>query len=149
MQLKTILVPTDFSQCADEAVAYAAEIAKKFEASITLLNIFQTPIYPTPYGGEFALDEEVISKIREGAKEGIDKTKKKLEALGVRDVKGDVVEGNPADAIAEYASTKKLDMIVMGTHGFRGLKHWVLGSVAERVVRTANCPVLTVRNPQS
>ena len=146
IKLKTILVPTDFSECSDAAVKYGSELANAFGATLHLLNVVQDP-YTMPYGadGFVAPAQDLLGEWRAEAK-------RRLEA-GVpvgfesRTVTATRI-GSPCPEIVRYAVGRHIDLIVLGTHGRGAIGHVLLGSVAERVVRTAPCPVLTVRHPQ-
>ena len=139
---KTILVPTDFSECSEVALDYAVALASRLDAKIHLLNVVDIQVTSVEYGGE-AISPSV----------GLDLTtnRKGLERLIVARA-AKVAFGPPlletGDAraqIEQIAAKIGADLIVMGTHGRRGVKRLLLGSVAETVVRTAPCPVLLVR----
>lgn len=142
-----ILVPTDFSDAADAAFEYAAALAEKLGAALDLLHVVEDPYFtsgvfsaerwvPTPP----AMREELLTNAQEQLRARVNR----LEQKGVqRTMK--VYTGPAAKAITEYAAEHAIDLIVMGTHGRGGMANLLLGSVAERVVRTAPCPVLTVR----
>lgn len=144
--LARMLVPTDFSSPSDLALEYAADMASRYGASIHLLHVMEDPAltaaYPDVYFVEFpALRQEMIE----------DAERRLAESLTQRvpaNVKTTthVVTGRPARVIAQEATDRGIDLIVMGTHGRGGLAHLMLGSVAERVLRMAPCPVLTVRD---
>ena len=142
-----ILVPTDFSEPSDAALEYAATLAGRLGASLHLLHVFEDPYLS---GGAFAAEmyapvpEDLREALLTEAKRELEDRLAKLEARHV-EASADVYTGPTARAIADYARTHELDLIVMGTHGRGGMAHLLLGSVAERVVRTAPCPVLTVR----
>jgi nucleotide-binding universal stress UspA family protein len=142
-----ILVPTDFSEPADAALEYATTLAGRLGASLHLLHVFEDP-YLT--GGAFAAEmyAPVPADLREAllteAKDLLADRAKRLDAARFG-VTADVFTGPTARAIADYARDNDIDLIVIGTHGRGGMAHLLLGSVAERVVRTAPCPVLTVR----
>lgn len=142
-----ILLPCDFSQCSEEAMRRALELAERLGGSITMLHIYLEPVYPTMEGSALMLDRETIEQ-------SVRDMTAALEALRDRYQRPDVpidlrvVEGTPAEAICRLAAAESYDLIVMGTHGRTGLGHLFLGSVAERVVRAAPCPVLTVRTAQ-
>jgi nucleotide-binding universal stress UspA family protein len=146
MTPKTILVPTDFSEPSDAALAYAKELADAFDASIHLLTVVEDPLSQPwaleSYGPSLA---DVLEDFKTNARKSLeqalpdaDRTKYKAElALAV---------GSPFHQILNYAKNHPVDLIVMGTHGRGAFAHAILGSVAERVVRFAPCPVLTVRS---
>jgi nucleotide-binding universal stress UspA family protein len=148
--LKKILVATDFSEPSEAALAYGRELARNFGAALTIMNVVEnllTRAYGVD-GGVVMIDPELQRQIEDGARQELDKLISKedrdlLKAEGVV-----LVSGMPADAIISRARQTNTDLIVMGTHGRGGMAHLFLGSVSERVVRTAPCPVLTVRHPQ-
>jgi len=141
--IKTILCPTDFSSCSLAASTFAADLAKTFGAEIELMYVFQPPFHlgleEVPLSSATA--DHHFEALRRDAAEAMDKLVKELEASGAK-VKRVEVDGEPHQKITERS--RGVDMIVMGTHGRTGLPRFLLGSVAERVVRTAHCPVLTV-----
>ena len=142
-----ILVPTDFSPAADLALAHAKALAQAFGASLHLLHVFDDPYTAAAYAPEvFAT---LPPEYREAAfADAVRQLNQRIGAQEIREFGGttDVVVGSPAREIVRVAAERGVDLIVMGTHGRSGLAHLVLGSVAERVVRTAPCAVLTVRN---
>jgi universal stress protein A len=144
-RINSILVPVDFSECASKALRYAIPFAIQHHASVTLLHVIASP--PPPYNtGELgALDYAVIdSDMRSAAEE-------KLKALAEKELAGGtenqwvVRTGSASAEIVALARSMPADLIVISTHGRTGLKHVLLGSVAEDVVRRAPCPVLVVR----
>jgi nucleotide-binding universal stress UspA family protein len=141
-----ILVPTDFSETADVALAYAKDLAAKLGASLHLVHVFSDPYAvaagaPEVYAPVPAdVRERAVEEVRERLLDRLDAT----EEQRFRGSRG-VVRGLIAPQIADYADSQDIDLIVMGTHGRRGVAHLLLGSVAEHVVRIARCPVLTVR----
>ncbi len=141
IRLETILVPIDFSAHANQALKYACALAVKFHAHLHLLNVVQPLAVDIPYAG--AMSDELLHP-ETSAKEQLDQ----IEVPQADDVNGierEVRSGPPFVEIVRYAKEKSIDLIVMGTHGRSGLTHALLGSVAEKVVRKASCPVLTVR----
>jgi len=141
-----VLVPIDFSEPADAALQYAASLAVKVGASLHLLHVFEDPYLG---GGAFAA--EMYVPVPQDLRETLlaDAKQQLAARLATLDEQfhatADVYTGPTARAIADYATTNDIDLIVIGTHGRGGMAHLLLGSVAERVVRTAPCPVLTVR----
>ena len=141
---KNILVPTDLSEGAEEALEFACELAAKLGARIHLLNTITIPTLGVPELG-VALTSTVIDQL-------IEENQAALDALAAthcsRAQIGEVVlkTGDARDAIVQTATELGIDLIVMGTHGRRGVSRALLGSVAETVVRSAPCPVLTVRS---
>ncbi|HEX2568238.1 MAG TPA: universal stress protein [Polyangia bacterium] len=142
-----ILLPCDFSQCSEEAIRRALELAERLGGSITLLHVYLEPVYPTIEGSALMLDRETIEQSVRDMTAALEELRDKSLRPGVPiDVR--VVEGTPAEVVCRLAAAEAYDLIVMGTHGRTGLGHLFLGSVAERVVRMAPCPVLTVRAAQ-
>lgn len=141
-----ILVPTDFSETADAALAYAKSLAGRIGASVHLLYVFTDPYGSAAYGPEVYVPlppevrERAIADARARLAERLD-ADQEVYFRGTRTV----VAGAAAKEIVQFAADQGIDLIVMGTHGRRGVVHLLLGSVAELVVRTARCPVLTVR----
>jgi nucleotide-binding universal stress UspA family protein len=141
-----ILVPTDFSPAADAALGYARALAKALGASLHILHVFDDPYTTAAYAPE--VYASLPPDFRERA---LQDAARELEArLGAEEKRQfggttDVVVGSPAKEIIRFADAKSIDLIVMCTHGRSGLAHLLLGSVAERIVRTAPCAVLTVR----
>lgn len=152
--IKQILVPVDFSAGSRAAVDYAALIASKLGAGVELFHVWNPPtlvpenllvIAPSHGTGPgFTLEDLARSRAETELKEfqGI------LKSRGVSQVHARVGVGDPAHEILALASHGKHDLIVMGTHGRTGVAHLVVGSVAEKVVRRAACPVLTVRKEE-
>jgi nucleotide-binding universal stress UspA family protein len=147
--LKRILVATDFSEPADAALTYGRALARNFGATLHVLHVAGTlPI--AVYGAE-----AYTVSVPELQQEIEDAARKELNDLLVdNDVRPLptkpvlVTSDAPALAIVEYAKREHIDLIVTGTHGRGAVAHLLMGSVAERVVRTAPCPVLTVRHPE-
>jgi nucleotide-binding universal stress UspA family protein len=146
IRVKTVLVPTDFSDCSEAAVKYGYALAEAFGATIHLLNVVQDP-YAMPWAADaFAAPiGDMITEWETQARHRLVETVP--EASPAPTVLRTLV-GSPYSSIVQYAEQHHVDLIVMGTHGRGPLGHLLLGGVAERVVRTAPCPVLTVRHPQ-
>ena len=140
---RKLLVPHDFSECSRAALGLAVELAKTLGAKLHLLHVYQRPVELfSPYG--VSLPEGVVREICEGAEKRLAAERKTLEKAGVADG-AEVREGVPARVISETAAEIGADLIVMGTHGHTGGAHLLIGSVAERTLREAPCPVLTVK----
>ena len=140
---KNILVPTDLSEHAEEALDYACELAVKLDATVHLVNVIGIPSLGVPELGIAVTSTMIDSMISEN--------QQALDALASRrrsDARiGQILlkTGDARDQIDEAAKEVGADLIVMGTHGRRGVSRALLGSVAEMIVRTAPCPVLTIR----
>jgi nucleotide-binding universal stress UspA family protein len=146
--LKHVLVPTDFSETSDSALRYGKALADAFGATLHVVHIIEEP-YGQPWAVEAygfslaALQEEWIKDAQTRLASCLSNDEReKLHAVTT------TVLGHPVMEILRYASENAIDLIVLGTHGRGPLGHVVLGSVAERVVRKAPCPVLTVRTPE-
>jgi nucleotide-binding universal stress UspA family protein len=143
---KHILLPTDGSQGVTKAINVAVGMALEFQAGIQILTVIEPPSMTLAYSGIGGLAErEILDRLLEEAKQIVEKTKRRIQDAGLEDVEGRVEEGHPAETILQYAQTHKSDLIVMGTHGRRGLNRMILGSVAEEIVRRSPVPVMTVR----
>lgn len=144
IHLQRLLLPTDFSDYARAAVDYACTLAEKFHAELHLVHVLETHISTIPQMSmAFAMPQ-----YSEEARQAADKTLHEyLDAEWVKNqhVLHAVLKGEPFLEIIRYAREKDIDMIVLATHGRTGLAHVLMGSVAEKVVRMAPCPVLTVR----
>jgi universal stress protein A len=150
MQLGRILVPVDFSKCSQQALSYALFLSRRFSSAIDVLHVLPS-IYLTqevmvPVPG--ALGQTLASFAHTRAGEELQAFLAELELLGVAQVRGRLAVGEPVSEIVT-AAADGYDLIVMGTHGRTGITHWLMGSVAEKVVRRAPCPVLTVREPDA
>jgi nucleotide-binding universal stress UspA family protein len=141
-KIKHILVPIDFSDCSKKALQYAVPLAKEHEAALTLLYVVPPAYGAGEYGG---ID---YAQLEAGMREGGEKELAKLamdERRGEISVDALVRVGSPGVNIIEVARSLPADLIVISTHGRTGLKHILLGSVAEHVVQRASCPVFVVR----
>jgi universal stress protein A len=147
--LKKILVATDFSEPSDAALAYGRELARTFNASLTVLHVVEN-IAARGYGGDgfVFFDTDAQRQIEARARAQLEAIvfAEDREVLGAQTVI--LTSNSPALTIVELAHEANVDLIVMGTHGRGAVAHLLMGSVAERVVRTAPCPVLTVRHPE-
>ena len=141
---KTLLVPTDFSEPAEHALDYAVELAGKLGAKIHLLNVIGIPALGLADLGVAVSAATIESTIQIHQAE--------IEQLAARHAGADVETmlrtGDARDVIAEVAKQIGADLIVMGTHGRRGVRRALIGSIAEGVLRIAPCPVLTIREPR-
>ena len=147
--LKRILVATDFGEAADVALAYGRELARSFGAALDVLHVADN-VLSRGFAGEgyMAAYPELQRDVEDAAVKQLngivsDEDRSVLNAKTVIRV-----SSSPALAIVDYARDARVDLIIMGTHGRGAMAHLLVGSVAERVVRTAPCPVLTVRHPE-
>ncbi len=144
MSFHKILCPIDFSDCSRAAMRTAIELAKESGASVTLLHAWHFPAYAF---AEAPVPASVIQEIADEAKRKLLQWTRDAEKLGAARLSSQVAEGVPWDQIVRTLEREpSYDLVVMGTHGRTGLKHVLVGSVAEQVVRHAPCPVLVVRS---
>jgi universal stress protein A len=141
-----ILVPVDFSPHSDQALRYATGLAARSGASIELLHVVDNPFASGAWTSEVYVPNlpEMLETLLGEANKRLTSLKSVPAREGI-DIETRVLTGQPAHTIIEHAHAGAFDLIVMGTHGRTGFSHLFVGSVAERVVRRAPCPVLTVR----
>lgn len=139
--LERILVPTDFSDYSKPAITYACELAERFSAELHVLHVVPPPLVAAPYIG--AISDDMLQPEAAAKKELDEMEDPSFEQAAPVDRV--LRMGTPFVEIVRYAKENAIDLIVMGTHGRTGVVHALIGSVAEKVVRKAPCPVLTVR----
>lgn len=137
-----ILVPIDFSDSTDQTLTYATTFSTLLDAELHLVHVIEQPIQPVFYE---AYTEVVPANNEELARTAGSELLKLKQAKGIDKAKTHVISGFPAQEILDFAEREKIDLIIMGSEGLTGLAHLLLGSVAERVVRRASCPVLVVK----
>ncbi len=146
INIKNILCPIDYSIYSEMALKYAIEFAEKYQAKLYLMHVLDIRVYdmndPELYDVN-VIDEETIGKLRERLLKSVNEDTK-----GRISVEAIVIQGVPFAEIIKASKEYKIDLIVLGTHGRTGLSHAIMGSVAEKVVRKAPCPVLTIRHPE-
>ena len=149
IKLQNILVATDFSEPSEAAVLYGRELAERFNATLHVLHVVQ-PIPPTAFGVEAAalLTPEVVQEIEDDARRRLHAVMIDSDGSGPNMVAAIRTATDAATQILDYAKSHKINLMVLGTHGRGAFAHFMMGSVAERVVRLAPCPVLTVRHPE-
>lgn len=145
--IKKILFATDFSECAKAAQDYAAALAEQFQAELHVLHVMPdiAMMMPDP-GTALSLPQNYLLDLKTEAQKSLDKLLPDASKRGISAVRN-VRMGNPFVEIVKYAEENGIDLIVVGTHGRGALMHLLLGSVAEKIVRKAKCPVLSVRPP--
>jgi nucleotide-binding universal stress UspA family protein len=144
---KRILCPIDFSDASRTALETAAELAKRHGARLTLFHAYPVPGYTFP-DGSFVASSKMLEELADAARLHLEEWKAIATGLGLSGVEAVTAVGEPSHEIVAFAKEQATDLVVVGTHGRTGLTHALLGSVAERVVRKAPCPVLTVRPPK-
>lgn len=140
MNIRRILVPTDFSEAAEPALDYAVGLARSFGAELVLFHALE----PLVFGEGAVAFGSVMDQLEQAAHAQLQRRVARLKARGLK-VRGMAGNGSTARLISDTAGKLRIDLIVMGTHGRGALSRMLIGSVAEKVVRTAMCPVLTVR----
>jgi nucleotide-binding universal stress UspA family protein len=142
---KRICCPIDFSDASRAAMEVAADLARRNEATLVLLHAYPIPGYTFPDGSVVA-SPRMMQELADQAQKHLDEWRAEAEKLvGAPRVRAEKAIGEPAAEILAFAKSSGQDLLVLGTHGRTGLEHALMGSVAERVVRKAHCPVLTVR----
>ena len=145
-EIKRVLVPVDFSDYSKNALTYAINFAKHFNAELHLINVVEPVIYPPDFSmGQIAIPS-VDLEMDKRAKEELENLSKKQIPSGIT-TKIVVKTGKPFIEIIETAAEIDADLIIIATHGHSGVEHILFGSTAEKVVRKAPCPVLTLREP--
>lgn len=139
-----ILVPVDFSEHSRQALALARDIASTFGASIHALHVFERPIHPEIYLGGMPLDSPDFHTVEGSLREALETFARETPGPEVA-TSLHVVEGRAVPAILEFVQDYEVGLVVIATHGLTGLAHVLLGSVSEKVVRRATCPVLSVK----
>ncbi|MBI4514638.1 MAG: universal stress protein [Deltaproteobacteria bacterium] len=148
-RFKTIVVTTDFSERGDHAIPHAFRIAADNDGKVIMCHVLETVITPVPLYAQYyptdLLTPEVRARAEQDAGDALRQRVPQDATLAAVPFSLSIVHGSPAREIVHLAEEAKADLIVISTHGHTGLKHIVLGSVAERVLRHAHCAVLVVR----
>ncbi len=150
IQIQRIVVPMDFSDCSKRGLQYATALAERFDAEIVLVHAIEAPLNLPPQT-LVRLDPEgppmpIMDYVREAADRRLKAMLAELELVHVKS-RGVIDLGDVRDIVLEQSKALKADLIVMGTNGRKGLRHLLIGSVAEDIVRRASVPVLTIRSP--
>jgi len=147
--MKHILVATDFGAPADSALAYGRELATRFGATLHVLHVAEN-VYMTAFGAETyaSFAPQLQLDIENDARKRLLEAVIDSDGSGPKTVPVVMTSSSPAFAIIDYAREHEIDLLIMGTHGRGVIQHFLMGSVAERVVRLSPCPVLTVRTPE-
>lgn len=147
MKINTILFATDFSEGSKNALPYAVDLAKRYEAKLFFMHVVYDVTRATGWVVPHVSVEEMYKDLEKGAKAELEKTFID-EMRGFGNIEHVVTKGIPYEEITRFAETNKVDLIVLATHGRTGLDRLLFGSTAEQVVRYAPCPVLSVRLPE-
>jgi nucleotide-binding universal stress UspA family protein len=138
-KVEKIFVPTDFSPCSQEAIAYAVFLAGQLNATILLTHVLEPISYPIDFAMIEYADYDQMKTVQ-----ALDRIARSWRQKGIQ-IETHLFKGDPVTEIVKKAKDLECDLIVMGTHGRTGMAHLMMGSVAERIVRTSSVPVLTVR----
>ncbi len=144
--LHRLLVPVDFTETSERALGYAIELARRFEAKITIMHAYQVPVYGFP-DAAYITSAELAAQISNVAQQRLDAMIDAHKTDGVELV-AILRDGVAWEEINTVAGEIKADLIVIGTHGRRGLARALLGSVAENVIRTSTLPVMVIHGPR-
>jgi nucleotide-binding universal stress UspA family protein len=148
IRLENVLVASDFGDASDAALAYGRELARSFGAKLHLLHVADNILTRYAVDSSVLISPEVQADFEGAQRHHLDRLLTSDDRRGLRAVAVLRTSNDTAGSIVDYAKTANVDVIVMGTHGRRAFARMMLGSVAERVVRIAPCPVLTVRHPE-
>ena len=146
--IKNVLVATDFSEPSDAALNYGRELARTFTATLHVLHVADNVTFQYGVEGYSTMLPELQQDVEEAARKQLEGLITEEDRMALHAKRVIVTAVSKAAAIVGYASTHRMDLIVMGTHGRGAVSHFLMGSVAERVVRIATCPVLTVHHPE-
>ena len=149
MQIRSILFPTDFSECGNYALSYATSLARKFKAAIICVHVIEQIVPTVGYTGmtEPLPLADITEQLEDSAERELPKISECEECAGI-EVEELIVHGDAAAEIVRVAKEREVDLILISSHGRTGLGRILFGSTAEAVVRHANCPVLVVKPPQ-
>jgi nucleotide-binding universal stress UspA family protein len=152
MEIKTILVPVDFSEFMEKVMEYAGFFAQRFNSSLLVFHVLQTyQISEAVTWMETFLppqpEKQLIDQLRDSAEQKLEELKNRYSKLQIS-ITTRIEEGVPFVEIVRTASEENVDMILMGSHGRTGIKHLLIGSVAEKVIRKAPCPVFCVKSEE-
>ena len=147
MEISRILFATDFSEGSSHALPYAADIARQYGAKLFLVHVIYDVAKSAGWYVPHVSIDEIYNDMEKSARAELEKSFVD-EMRGLSDVEKVVLKGIPYEEISKFAGEKKIDLVVLGTHGRRGIDRMLFGSTAEQVVRNAPCPVLSVRVPK-
>ncbi|HET7323163.1 MAG TPA: universal stress protein [Halococcus sp.] len=140
-----ILLPTDGSDCAKEAMRHAIDIARRYDAALYVIHVVNTGVAASGMDIFSAYNAgQLFDELEDAGREIVDAAVEEAQSEGIESVEGAVLDGAPDAEILKYIDDHDIDLVVMGTHGRRGLSRALLGSVTEKVVRLAPVPVFTI-----
>jgi nucleotide-binding universal stress UspA family protein len=146
MQIRSILLPTDFSECGNYALSYAASLARTFGASIICVHVIEPMVPTVGYSGmtEPLPIADITDQLEDSAERELPKFAESEECVGL-EIEELIAHGEAASEIVRVANERNVDLIVVSSHGRTGLGRILFGSTAEAIVRHASCPVLVVK----
>jgi nucleotide-binding universal stress UspA family protein len=144
VSVRRVLCPVDFSDTSHAALRYAVDVCQRYDAALTLLHVYHAPGFTLPEGMVVA-GADVFADVLRDVEIALARWREEAVKLGARSVATATAAGATHPEIARFADDNGFDLVVIGTHGRTGIAHALLGSTAEKVVRYAHCPVLTVR----
>jgi nucleotide-binding universal stress UspA family protein len=147
VEIRCILVPLDFSEAGAAIVEWAIHLAEEHGSRIVLFHAYHLPVEFQQLEGAY-LPPDFWANVKAEAAESLSRYAEEIRGRDIA-VETVVTEGYAATAIVDEVEKQQADLVVIGTHGLSGLKHLLLGSIAERVVQKARCPVLTVKTPKA
>ncbi|WP_437951748.1 universal stress protein [Sorangium sp. So ce296] len=147
--MKTLLLAHDFDETSERALDTAIELARKLSAKVVVAHVYSVPVYTFPEGSSLIPSAEDAARLAEAAQRSLDQVLARRRAVTDVEISGTLRAGAPDEEICRLADEIGADMIVIGTHTRGAVARALLGSVAQRVVRSAKVPVLTIRGPQS
>lgn len=147
MKFSNILIPTDFSDSSKHALHYGIGFAKRFNSALDMLHVTESLPFPAGVDYEGFEVANVASVLHEQAEQGFEQLVRETPDLGDLRHTTNIRAGVAYMEIINFAAEQKSDLIILATHGRSGLSHFLMGSVAEKVVRNSPCPVLTVKMP--
>jgi len=145
---KKILVPTDFSRHSAEAIRFAADLSRHYDASVSVVHVHQPMDFGLP-AGFTSYPPAQLSELLAALNMLVEGAMNDAHAAGAFKVDGKLLQGTITSEIVKFAKEGNYDLIVMGTHGRTGMSHLLMGSIAEKVLRASPCPVLSVRAEQA
>jgi nucleotide-binding universal stress UspA family protein len=146
MEIKSILFPTDFSEGSAQALTYAVDMAKKYGAKLYIVHVIYDIAKASGWYVPHVSVDQMYKDIEIGAKKELERFGVE-ELSGIKDIERTVITGVPHEEIVNFANKNKVDIVIIATHGRKGIDRLLFGSTAAQVVRFAPCPVLTVRLP--
>ncbi len=147
MDIRRVLFATDFSEGSSHALPYAADIARQYGAKLFLVHVIYDVAKSAGWYVPHVSIDEIYNDMEKSARAELEKSFVD-EMRGLSDIEHVVLKGIPYEEISKFAEEKRIDLVVLGTHGRRGIDRMLFGSTAEQVVRNAPCPVLSVRIPK-